>query len=120
MRPKTLWSNLKPGSLIPLSVAILFLLFKVPMARAEGPDATLSADTQTTATDQDGSGPVSQSSQDLTQVSLENLAGMDVVVTSSSKKAESLRDATSAIYVITQEDIQRSGAKTLPDLLIMV
>ena len=58
--------------------------------------------------------------KDLTQVSLENLAGMDVMVTSSSKKAESLRDATSAIYVITQEDIRRSGFQHVADLLRMV
>jgi iron complex outermembrane receptor protein len=58
--------------------------------------------------------------QDLTAASLEQLMGLNVVVTSASKKAESLRNATSAIYVITQEDIRRSGAQTLPDLLAMV
>ncbi len=57
---------------------------------------------------------------DLTSVSLESLAGLNVVVTSSSKKAESLREATSAIFVITTDDIRRSGAKTVPDLLAMV
>ncbi len=58
--------------------------------------------------------------QDLTTDSLQQLMGLNVMVTSSSKKAESLRDATSAIFVITQEDIQRSGAQTVPDLLAMV
>ncbi len=58
--------------------------------------------------------------QDLSSESLQQLMGLNVVVSSSSKKAESLRDATSAIYVITQEDIQRSGAQTVPDLLAMV
>jgi iron complex outermembrane receptor protein len=58
--------------------------------------------------------------QTLTDMSLENLTGLNVMVTSSAKKAESLRSATSAIYVITQEDIQRSGARYLPDLLAMV
>ncbi len=58
--------------------------------------------------------------QDLTQVSLESLMGLNVVVTSSSKKAESLMNATSAIFVITQEDIQQSGARSIPDLLTMV
>ncbi len=61
-----------------------------------------------------------QTAQDLTNLSLESLAGLNVVVTSSAKKAESLRDATSAIFVITQEDIQRSGALHLADLLRMV
>lgn len=59
-------------------------------------------------------------SSDLSQMSLESLANLDVKVTSSAKKPESLRDATSAIYVITQEDIRRSSARTLPDLLAMV
>ncbi len=58
--------------------------------------------------------------QDLSMASLEQLMGLNVVVTSSSKKAESLRDATSAIFVITQDDIRRSGAQTVPDLLAMV
>ena len=57
---------------------------------------------------------------DLSQMSLEKLADLDVQVTSSAKKPESLRDATSAIYVITSEDIRRSGARDLPDLLAMV
>ncbi len=59
-------------------------------------------------------------SKDLTSVSLESLAGLNVVVTSASKKAESLRDATSAIFVLTQDDIKKSGMKTIPDLLSMV
>lgn len=61
-----------------------------------------------------------KTTNDLTSVSLSDLAGLNVVVTSSSKKAESLRDATSAIFVITADDIRRSGAKTVADLLAMV
>jgi len=57
---------------------------------------------------------------DLTSVSLADLAGLNVMVTSSSKKAESLREATSAIFVITADDIRRSGARTVADLLVMV
>src|SRR5665213_2008226 len=56
---------------------------------------------------------------DLTQMSLENLGGLNVVVTSSAKEKESLRDATSAIFVITQEDIQNSGLQHVADLLRM-
>ena len=55
---------------------------------------------------------------DLTSLSLEDL--MNVNVTSVSKKPQRLLDAASAIYVITQEDIRRSGARTIPDLLRMV
>lgn len=64
--------------------------------------------------------PAGKNSNDLTSVSLADLAGLNVVVTSSSKKAESLREATSAIFVITQDDIRRSGARTVADLLAMV
>jgi iron complex outermembrane receptor protein len=45
---------------------------------------------------------------------------MNVSVTSVSKKAEPLADAASAISVITQEDLQRSGAKSIPEALRLV
>jgi iron complex outermembrane receptor protein len=54
-------------------------------------------------------------SDDLTSLSLEDL--MNVSVTSVSKKPERLLDAASAIYVVTQEDIRRSGATNIPDAL---
>jgi len=55
---------------------------------------------------------------DLTQASLEDL--MNVRVTSVSRKEQKLSKVAAAIYVITQEDIRRSGATTIPDLLRMV
>src|SRR5258708_35492019 len=55
---------------------------------------------------------------DLTRVSLEDL--MNVEVTSVSKKEQKLSKAGAAIYVISQEDIRRSGATNIPDLLRMV
>jgi len=51
----------------------------------------------------------------LKQLSLEEL--MDVEVTLVSRHAEKLNTAPSAIQVITQEEIRRSGALTLPDAL---
>jgi iron complex outermembrane receptor protein len=60
----------------------------------------------------------SNSSRDLTQVSLEDL--MNVQVTSVSKKEQRLFKTAAAIFVIGQEDIQRSGATNIPDLLRMV
>src|SRR5258706_2237563 len=48
-------------------------------------------------------------------MSLEEL--VDVEVTSVSKKRESLLAAAAAVYVITQEDIRRSGATTLAEAL---
>ncbi len=55
---------------------------------------------------------------DLAQMSLEDL--MDIKVTSVSKKAEKLSDAAAAIYVLTGEEIRKSGARTIPDALRMV
>src|SRR5271170_5934494 len=56
--------------------------------------------------------------QDLTQLSLEDL--MNTTVTSVSKKEQSLSRTASAIFVISSEDIRRSGASNIPDLLRMV
>ena len=55
---------------------------------------------------------------DLTDRSLEDL--MNVEVTSVSKKEQKLSQVAAAIFVITQEDIRRSGATNIPDLLRMV
>jgi len=56
--------------------------------------------------------------QDLTQLSLEDL--MNTKVTSVSKKEQSLSRTAAAIFVISAEDIRRSGATNIPDLLRMV
>src|SRR5512141_1248018 len=56
--------------------------------------------------------------RDLTQFSLEDL--MNVHVTSVSKKEQKLSKTGAAIYIINQEDIRRSGATNIPDLLRMV
>ena len=55
-----------------------------------------------------------QSSTDLTTKSLEDL--MNVEVTSVSKSEQKLSRTASAIFVITAEDIARSGAMNIPDL----
>lgn len=44
---------------------------------------------------------------------------MQVMVTSASKRAQNLADVPSAIFVISQEDIRRSGVRTLPEALAM-
>lgn len=59
-----------------------------------------------------------QDSDDLTNRSLEDL--MNIQVTSVSKKEQKLSRTASAIFVITQEDIRRSGATNVQDLLRMV
>jgi iron complex outermembrane receptor protein len=56
--------------------------------------------------------------EDLTELSIEDL--MNIEVTTAARKSERLGDAAAAVFVITSEDIQRSGATTIPDLLRMV
>jgi iron complex outermembrane recepter protein len=55
---------------------------------------------------------------DLTALNIEDL--MNVDVTSASKKEQKLSQVPGAIFVITTEDIRRSGATNIPDLLRMV
>jgi len=55
---------------------------------------------------------------DLTDLSIEAL--MDIEVTSVSRKSQTLANTAAAAFVISQEDIRRSGATTIPDLLRMV
>ena len=57
-------------------------------------------------------------SQDLSSLSIEAL--MDVRVTSVSRKSEPLSRTAAAIHMITQEDIRRSGATSIAELLRMV
>jgi iron complex outermembrane receptor protein len=61
---------------------------------------------------------VSKSSDDLENFTLEQL--VNVQVTSVSKKETDLFTSPAAVYVISQEDIRRSGMTTIPDLLRMV
>lgn len=56
-----------------------------------------------------------QGPQRLTQLSLEQLG--NIKVTSVSKEPEQIRKTPAAIYVITNEDIRRSGATSIPEVL---
>jgi iron complex outermembrane receptor protein len=56
-----------------------------------------------------------RSIEELRDLSLDQLA--QIQVTSVSKSAEPLSDAPAAIYVITHDDVIRSGATTLPEML---
>ena len=51
----------------------------------------------------------------LADLTLEQLS--EIVVTSVSRREESIADAAAAVFVITSEDIRRSGATTLPEVL---
>jgi iron complex outermembrane recepter protein len=55
---------------------------------------------------------------DLTALKIEDL--MNVDVTSAGKKEQKLSQVSGALFVITAEDIRRSGATNIPDLLRMV
>src|SRR3954466_9060929 len=59
----------------------------------------------------DASDPLTQ----LSRMSLEELARVEV--TSVSKSAQSLTSAAASIYVITQEEIRRSGVLSVPEAL---
>lgn len=59
-----------------------------------------------------------QTVPDLSDASLEQL--MNVEVTSVSKKEQKISHVAAAIFVLSQEDIRRSGAASIPDLLRMV
>jgi len=61
---------------------------------------------------------VRESPVDLTELSLEEL--MEIEITSVSKKEERLFAAAAAAYVLTAEDIRRSGATSIPEALRMV
>jgi iron complex outermembrane recepter protein len=55
--------------------------------------------------------------KDLAEMSLEDL--LNIEVTSVARREQKLSQSASAIYVITGEDIRRSGVTTLPDALRM-
>ena len=81
------------------ATAIVFTLGLVcftPLGFAQQPESAVSADS-------------------LKKLSIEQL--MNLQVTSVSKRPERLSQTASAIQVITQEDIQRSGAASLPEAL---
>ncbi len=56
--------------------------------------------------------------RDLTLMSLTELMNLDI--TSAAKKSQKLSRVPAAIYVITAEDIRRSGMNSVPELLRMV
>lgn len=63
-------------------------------------------------------GPASKPAADLAEASLEDLMNMEI--SSVSKKKERLSDAAAAVYVITNDDLRRSGVTNIPDALRMV
>ncbi len=62
--------------------------------------------------------PAAAAEAPLAELSIEEL--LNIEVTSVSKKPQRLSESASAVFVITQEDIRRSGATSVPELLRMV
>lgn len=60
-------------------------------------------------------GEVETSASHLADLTLEQLSNIEVI--SVSKRAERLSNAAGSVFVISAEDIRRSGATTLPDVL---
>ena len=63
-------------------------------------------------------GAADKNAHDLSEATLEDLMNMEV--TTVSKKAQRVSQSPAAIYVLTQEDIRRSGMNSVPELLRMV
>ncbi|MDA0711242.1 MAG: TonB-dependent receptor [bacterium] len=55
---------------------------------------------------------------DLTHLSLEDLANFEI--TTLARKEQNLFDTSAPVYVITDEELERSGMRTLPDALRLV
>jgi len=62
--------------------------------------------------------PVLATGWDLTEISIEELMNIQVVMVS--RRAETLSKAAAAIFVITQDDIRRSGVTSIAEALRMV
>lgn len=64
-----------------------------------------------------GEGTSTSGDSDLADMGLEDLMALEI--TSVSRKAERLSHTAAAVYVITNEDIRRSGVTNIPDALRM-
>ena len=86
---------------LPLRVLLAFALILLPVgSRAQEAD------------------PSTVENQAITEFSVEDL--LNVEVTSVSKRTQSQSDAAAAVFVITNEDLRRSGVTNIPDALRMV
>jgi iron complex outermembrane recepter protein len=60
---------------------------------------------------------VARDAETLGDLSLQDLMAVEVEVTSVPRRGQSVKDAAAAIFVLSNADIIRSGATTIPDLL---
>ena len=95
---------------LPLCAAVLLaVLSATPTHAQNGPSAPDSAPAAASP---------EASQRALLGLSLEELLAREV--TTAAKKPQRVADTAAAIYVITQDDIARSGARSVPDLLAQV
>ncbi len=105
-------------------IAFPVVEFSDTIARAqEVPVATSTANTTTTdqftlSSNPQINGEASKSTGELKKMSLEEL--MDVEVSSVSKRESTVGQSPAAVSVITNDDIRRSGATSIPEALRMV
>jgi iron complex outermembrane recepter protein len=57
--------------------------------------------------------------KELSKLSLEQFSELDLVVTSVSRKPQKLSETAAAVFVISNEDIKRSGVTSIPEALRM-
>ena len=57
--------------------------------------------------------------EQLMTMSLEELSMVDIQVTSASKKPQSIKDIPAAVYVISNEQIRRSGVRSIAEVLAL-
>ena len=62
----------------------------------------------------------SQLPEDLTNIELEKLLNLDIELTSPSKKGQKLSEISSAVFVLTSDDIRRSGVTHVAEALRLV
>ncbi len=63
---------------------------------------------------------LSQEQLEILRMDIKDLMQTDVIVTSVSKRPQSLHQTASAVYVVTQEDIRRTGAVNIMEALRIV
>jgi iron complex outermembrane receptor protein len=103
-----------------MKIGTVMALLIAAIAATLPAQARASSTTQpsTTTAPSEGFRPSSIGGNDLTGLSLEDL--MNVEVTSVAKEPQKISDAPAAVTVIGQDDIQRSGLGSIPELLRLV
>jgi iron complex outermembrane receptor protein len=96
------------------SIALFIAASPFPGASAAFAQSQSTGPNASPSTGSDNSAPDAQSG-DLKQLSLSQLG--DIEVTTADKESSKLSQTPAAIYVITQEDIRRSGATSVPEAL---